>query len=191
MGAVSLAKNQTVSLTKSGGGVLNNVAIGTGWGKKKGGFFGPKSVDLDASCILVDAAGSRVDQVWFRQEASGCGAIVHSGDDRSGGGNANTPNETIDMVLNRISTQVETVFVTINSYSGESFQGIPNAFVCVSDKDTGKEEFRYSLTDMGGDFTALVLGKLTRSGSGWEFTALEIPGMGRTINELGSLIRNA
>lgn len=190
MSAVSLAKNQTISLTKSEGGALKNVIIGTGWGKKKA-FLVSRSVDLDASCILTDVNNTRIDQVWFRQKTSACGSIVHSGDDRNGGGDANSPNEEIDMMLDRIPDQVQTVFITINSFTGETFKGIPNAFVSVKDKDTGVEEFRFSLSNAGGDFTALVLGKLTRSGSGWEFTALEIPANGRTIDALDNVIRNA
>ena len=190
MNTVSLSKGQTLSLAKQGGRSLSRITVGSGWGRRKG-IFGSKSVDLDASCILVDSANSRVDQVWFNQTASKCGSIVHGGDDRSGGGDATKPNETIDIMLDNIPAHVETVFLTINSFLNDSFKGIPNAFINVVDKDTSEEVCRYDLSSLGGDNTALVLGKFSRSNGGWEFTALEIFAMGRTIESLDNVIANA
>jgi tellurium resistance protein TerZ len=68
--SVSLAKGETVSLVKSGSPALTRVRMGLGWDavKKRGLFGGLKlqSIDLDASCLLFDADGNLVDQVWFR-----------------------------------------------------------------------------------------------------------------------------
>jgi len=186
--SISLTKNETVSLTKASGGSLEQISLGVGWGKKKG-LFGGRAVDLDASCVLLDAKGNRCDQVWFRQHVSKCGSIVHSGDDRQGGGAANKPNEIINLNLTKIPADIKTIVLTINSYTGETFKGIPNAFVVITDRVTGNEEYRYNLTEAGGDHTGVILAKLERTGRGWEFTTLAEPANGSTINHIDAAIR--
>lgn len=60
--SVSLAKDQKLSLSKSGGGGLSKVRMGLGWDamKKKGLFGGWKeqAIDLDASCLVFDVQNS-------------------------------------------------------------------------------------------------------------------------------------
>lgn len=83
---VNLSKGQTVSLTKSNGAGLTRVRMGLGWDAKlKKTLFGTKvqAIDLDASCLVFDAANKLIDQVWFRQLKSVDGAIVHTGDNRT------------------------------------------------------------------------------------------------------------
>jgi tellurium resistance protein TerZ len=116
--------------------------MGLGWGMKQvqsKGFLGfgagvrQESVDLDASCLLFDAAGNLMDTVWFRQLQSHCNSIRHSGDDRSGGGEAGSENERITIELNQVPATVQTLIFTVNSFTGEGFAGIPSAFSRLTD----------------------------------------------------------
>ena len=115
--AINLQKGQRISLEKEAGRSLNRVVMGLGWGMKEvqskgflgfGGGVRQEAVDLDASCLLFDTSGNLADTVWFRQLESHCGSIRHSGDDRSGGGEAGADNERIAIDLNRAPAAIQT-----------------------------------------------------------------------------------
>lgn len=190
---VSLQKGQSVRLEKSGGGTLTRVAMGVGWDvrKSKGvfGLFGGGGgdIDLDASCLLFDAGGNLLDQVWFRQLVSTDGSIVHSGDNRTGAGDGD--DETINVDLTRVPATVQSLVFTVNSFTGESFDRIENAYCRVVDSTDGKEMARYDLTG-SGPHTGQVMAKLVRSGAGWEMKALGERTTGRTFHDMMGVIRS-
>ena len=183
--AVNMVKGQTVSLTKSGGGSLTRVRLGLGWDAvKKKGLFGSRarSIDLDASALLFDAAGTLVDQVWFRQLDSKDRSVHHTGDNVTGAGEGD--DESIQVDLSRVPDAVTTIVFTVNSFTGQNFSQIENAFVRLLDEAAGDIEIaRYELTG-SGSHTAQIMAKLTRDGAGWSMTALGIPTSGRTFHDL-------
>lgn len=172
--SINLGKGDKISLSKpGGGGGLTKVSVGLGWAKKKGFLgLGSTDVDLDASCILFQADKAPVDAVFFGQLFSKDGSIRHTGDDRSGGGGENDPNETIHVTLPDVPAQVNSIVFVVNSYSGETFKGIPSAFCNVVDLDTGKEVARFNLATDGGAHRGFVIAKVVREGGGWQFAAL-------------------
>jgi tellurium resistance protein TerZ len=196
--SINLQKGQRISLAKEGGSGLKRIYMGLGWGMKKTaskGFLGfgggtkEVAVDLDASCLMFDSAGNLADQVWFRQLQSRCGSVQHSGDDRSGGGGAEVENERITIDLNGVPSQVQNLIFTVNSFSGESFEGIPNAFCVVADADAGKEIARFNLSLEGGHYTGLIMTKLYRHEGDWRVQAIGDHGEGRTFMDLLPAIR--
>ena len=138
-----IKKGESIDLVKKDGGGLNEVAVGLGWGQKpqKGFFGGIKyiEVDLDASCILYDSNQTLVDVVYFQKLSSNDGSIVHSGDDLGGGGSENEPNEIISVFLHQVPQNVQSIVFVVNSYSGETFAGIPFAFCNVTDSKANEE----------------------------------------------------
>lgn len=190
---VSLQKGQSVRLEKSGGGTLTRVAMGLGWDVRKAkglfGIFGGSGgdIDLDASCLLFDAGYNLLDQVWFRQLASEDGSIVHSGDNRTGAGDGD--DETINVDLTRLPANVHTLVFTVNSFTGDSFDRIENAYCRVVDSTNGKELARYDLTG-SGTHTGQVMAKLVRAGNGWEMKALGERTSGRTFHEMMGAINS-
>ncbi len=186
--SVSLSKGQKVSLVKKdGGGGLARIVVGLGWGKARGmlGLF-KKDVDLDASAIIFDTSGTSVDSVWFGQLKSRDGAIVHTGDDRGGGGSEQDPNEAINVALDAIPSNVRSIVFVVNSYSGESFKGVPFAFCNVVDATTNREVARFNLETHGGDHRGFIIAKVFRDGSAWQFEAIGEPCTGRqqTIRDI-------
>src|SRR6476620_2678683 len=149
--SVSLSKGQQVSLTKTGGGTLTRVRMGLGWDAvKKRGFFGGlknQSIDLDASCLLFDPVGNLVDQFWFQQLASKGGAIQHTGDNLTGDGEGD--DESIIVDLTRVPAQVQTLVFTVNSFTGQNFSQIENAYCRLIDETTEAEVARYDLSGSG------------------------------------------
>jgi tellurium resistance protein TerZ len=183
--SVSLSKGQTVSLVKRGGGTLTRVRMGLGWDavKKKGIFGGLKSqsIDLDASALLFDTAGNLVDQVWFRQLKSKDGAVRHTGDNLTGDGEGD--DESIRVDLPALPAAVATIVFTVNSFTGQDFSQIENAFCRLIDESNDSEIARYDLSG-SGRHNAQIMAKVSRDGSGWSMTALGIPATGRTFHEL-------
>lgn len=184
--SVSLNKGQTVSLTKSGGGTYTQVRMGLGWDARKvKSLFGrskEQAVDLDASCLMFDAAGVKVDEVWFSQLKSKDGSVKHTGDNRTGAGDGD--DESILVDLTKVKANVKTLVFVVNSYSGENFSQIENAFCRLVDSTNRDTEIaRYDLSG-SGSHTAQVMAKLTREASGWTMTALGVKTNGRTIRDM-------
>jgi tellurium resistance protein TerZ len=182
--SVNLSKGQSVSLTKSTGGSLTRVRMGLGWDAvKKRGLFGSRSqsIDLDASCLLFDAAGTLVDQVWFNQLRSADGAVQHTGDNRTGAGEGD--DESIIVELGQLPAAVQTLVFVVNSFTGQNFSQIENAFCRLVDETTGAEVARYELTG-SGTHNAQVMSKVARDGAGWSMTAIGAIANGRTFHDL-------
>jgi len=181
---VSLSKGQSVSLVKSGGGGLTQVRMGLGWDAvKKRGLFGSRSqsIDLDASALLFDGAGQLVDQVWFQQLTSRDGAVQHTGDNLTGEGEGD--DESIRVHLDGVSQAVRSIVFTVNSFTGQDFSQIENAFCRLIDEATEAEVARYDLSG-SGRHTAQVMAKLSREGTGWTMTAIGATASGRTFHDL-------
>ena len=182
--SVNLSKGQSVSLTKSSGGGLTRVRMGLGWDAvKKRGLFGSRSqsIDLDASCLLFDAAGTLVDQVWFRQLRTADGAVQHTGDNLTGAGEGD--DESIIVELGKLPPSVQTLVFVVNSFTGQNFSQIENAFCRLVDETTGEEVARYELTG-SGTHNAQIMSKVARDGAGWSMTAIGATANGRTFHDL-------
>ncbi len=191
--AINLNKGQRISLQKEAGQGLTRIFMGLGWGMKKvvsKGFLGigggekEVAVDLDASCLMFDGAKQLVDQIWFQQLQSKCGSVIHSGDDLTGGGGADVENERITIDLKRVPGNVQALIFTVSSFTGEGFEGIPNAFCLVVDDVTQKPIARFNLSLEGGNYTGLVMTKLYREGGEWKLEAIGEHGRGRTFRDL-------
>lgn len=196
--AINLQKGQRISLEKEAGRSLSQVVMGLGWGMKQvqtRGFLGfgagtrQEAVDLDASCLLFDASGNLVDTVWFRQLKSQCGSVQHSGDDRSGGGDASAENERISIDLTRLPATIQSLIFTVNSFSGEGFAGIPSALCRLVDGASHSEIARFDLSLEGGNYTGLIMTKLYRHANEWKLQAIGEHASGRTFHELLPAIR--
>lgn len=167
---VSLAKGQSVNLVKDGGTKLTMVRMGLGWDAiKKGGFFGSREVDvdLDASAVLF-AGGQVADLAFYNNLVTKDGSIQHMGDNRTGEGDGD--DEVVAVDLTRVPVHVDTVFFIVTSYQGQTFEQVQNAFCRLIDHQDG-ELARYTLAG-GMAYTGMVMAKLTRSGSDWQFTAI-------------------
>ena len=179
----SLAKGQSVSLASSEG-AMTHVRMGLGWDAVRHGFFGGfrgADVDMDASAILYDANGTHLDQAWFRQLRSKDGAVVHTGDNRTGAGDGD--DESIVVDLDRVPAEVAQIVFTINSFTGQSFAQIQNAFCRLVDEKTHAEIARFDLSQ-SGPHTAEIMAKVSRDGDGWAMTAIGAIGNGRTFQDL-------
>jgi tellurium resistance protein TerZ len=189
--AIKLTKGANISLAKEAPG-LTDAVLGLGWGQQKTkGFLGRTKlvdVDLDASCLMFDEQKNLKDAVWFQQLKSKDGSIKHTGDDRTGGGKEGTPNEEIVVQLNAVPSNIFSLVFTVNSFTSDSFDGIPNAFCVLKDNKTQNIIAKYDLSVQGGGYSGLVIAKLYRHNNEWKFKALGEWGAGRTFDKLLPII---
>ena len=196
--AISLQKGQKISLSKEAGGTLTKVVMGLGWDAVKkekkgllgflggGGGGGAVEIDLDASCLMFDESGQITDSVWFRQLKSHDGSITHTGDNRTGAGDGD--DEQIIVDLSRVPAQVKSLVFTVNSFTGQSFDQVENAYCRIVDASNNKEVARYNLSARG-NHTAQIMAKVYRHNGEWKMHAIGENGVGRTFNELMPQIR--
>ncbi|MBP5935243.1 TerD family protein [Streptomyces acidiscabies] len=185
--SVDMTKGQRISLNKSDGGALTSVRMGLGWqAAQRKGFLakltGPREIDLDASALLF-ADGQLADVVFFQHLVSDDGSVRHLGDNLTGGSGAGGDDEVVLVDLGRVPGRVDQIVFTVNSFTGQTFAEVENAFCRVVDEVTGQELARYTLSG-GGAYTAQIMAKLRRTGGGWQVEAIGEPATGRTFQDL-------
>lgn len=186
--SISLSKGQTISLEKNTG--LTKVTMGCGWdpaAPKKTGFFGKllgggaSDIDLDASVLVFAENKENTELVWFQKLKSTDGAIVHSGDNMTGEGDGD--DETIMVDLTKLDPRAKYLVFTVNSFRGQTFDEVDNAFARLVDAGSNTEICRYTLTEKGAH-TGVVMASMEKTASGWQMTAHGTPTNGRTAQEL-------
>lgn len=187
--AVTLTKGSSISLTKQAPG-LSQISMGLGWDPaKKGGFlskiFGGGdggSIDLDASCLAF-TRGRHVDTAYFGQLDILGGAIRHNGDNLTGDGEGD--DEVIDIDTGRLPPEIDALVLTVNSFRGQSFDAVDNAFCRVVNRSDGKELARFTLSEKGRH-TGVVMAVLRKVGASWDMQAVGKVAHGRTAADLVS-----
>ena len=193
--AVSLSKGQVIDLNKTKSG-LQTVTMGLGWDAAKpkgllGRMFSRKSdaIDLDASCIVLDVARKALDIVWFRQLEGLHGTIRHSGDNLTGDGEGD--DESISVDLARLPQEAVTLAFTVNSFRGQTFDEVENAYCRLVDGSDGKEICRYDLAGRGRH-TGVVMAVVVKVRGTWTLRAVGEPADGRTAADMvGACARHA
>ncbi|MFF0294951.1 TerD family protein [Kitasatospora sp. NPDC004615] len=165
-GKVNLVKGGSVSLEKAGKPFLASVRMGLGWEPATHG----RGIDLDASVIAFDARREKVDTAWFMKLSVFNGAIAHSGDNLTGKGGGD--DEAITVHLEGLPAEVCGLVFVVNSFSGQKFTDVKNAYCRLTDAATGEELVRFDLTH-AEPRTGVAMCKLVRQFSGeWVMTAL-------------------
>lgn len=190
--AITLTKGKPLSLSKESPG-LTKVFMGLGWDpaqpEKKGGllgglFGGNKAVDeidLDASVLMFTAAKEHMDTVYFGQLKSRDGSITHGGDNLTGEGDGD--DEVIYVDLTKLPSNCSHLVFTVNSFRGQTFNEVDNAFARLVDETKNKEICRYELHEKGAH-TGVIMASMSKGSDGWTMTAYGTPCQGRRADEL-------
>ncbi|KJK59015.1 TerD family protein, partial [Saccharothrix sp. ST-888] len=165
-GKVNLVKGGSVSLEKNGKPFLSSVRMGLGWEAAGRG----RNIDLDASCIAFDAQRNKIETAWFMKLNVFNGAIAHSGDSLTGEGTGD--DEAITVHLDGLPPEVCGLVFVVNSFSGQKFTDVKNAYCRLLDAGSGQELVRFDLSHAEAR-TGVVMCKLIRQFSGeWVMTAV-------------------
>lgn len=197
--AIRLEKGQRINLEKNNGAKLTQFCVGCNWGSIiKNGFLGlgnsVQDVDLDLSCVMLDANGNLCDHIYsplYRKEFldqygmppgkvdSNDRALHHSGDDLKGDqdGDDGLDNEIITVDLNKISSSVEQIFFFLNNCGKDDFSQIPYASIRMYEGTPEWVKEIFAQYDVAAESqyqgkTALIMGKLYRRGGEWKFSAI-------------------
>ena len=151
-------------------------------------------VDLDLSCVMVDANGNLVDHIYsplYKREFlarygmppgkvdSVDRALHHSGDDLKGdqNGDDGLDNEIITVDLNRVNPNVNQIFFFLNNCGREDFSQIPYASIRMYEGTPARVKEVFASYDVAAEpryrgMTALIMGKLYRRNGEWKFSAI-------------------
>jgi tellurium resistance protein TerD len=171
--AISLQKGGNVNLSKEAPG-MKKMLIGLGWNLRAtdGDAF-----DLDGSVFLLGAGGkvrSDADFVFYNQNKSSDGSVVHSGDNRTGEGEGD--DESITVELDKVPADVEKIAVCVTIHDGEAkrqnFGMVASAYVRCVDAVTNAEVARYDLSEDASVETAMIFGEIYRHNGEWKFKAV-------------------
>ena len=175
--SINLKKEQKFEFNLVKSEIINQVYMGIGWDPADE----DEEIDLDASCVVLDAENDFIDLIYFGKLLSKDEAIKHLGDNLTGDGEGD--DEAINVNLKELNEDAHSIFFTITSYSGQSFEELKNCVARLVNADNGKEMCRYELNSIG-DHTAVIMCKLSRQNGGWEFKALGIGTEGESADDL-------
>ncbi|MBQ7585905.1 MAG: TerD family protein [Desulfovibrionaceae bacterium] len=201
--AINLVKGQKINLEKDNGSKLEKFCVGCNWGAivtESKQLFGlmnnkqVKDVDLDLSCIMVDANGQICDHIYsplYRDDFlrsyglpkgkldSKDYALHHSGDDLAGDkdGDDGLDNEIITVDLTKVAPQVQQIFFFLNNCGKEDFSQIPYASIRMYEGTPSHVNSIFASYNVAAEpqfrnMLALVMGKLYRHNNAWKFGAI-------------------
>ncbi|QYF92591.1 TerD family protein [Massilia sp. PAMC28688] len=175
--STTLETGHRINLEKTAPG-LKRVRIGLGW---KVNATDGAPFDLDSSVFLCkkNAADdpvmlSNAHFVYYNQTTSPDGAVVHSGDNRTGDVEGDDEVITVDLARVEPSVVELPIIVTIHDAEArrQNFGRVNGAYVKVYNDETGEELVKYDLNEDYSDKTALQFGSLYRKDGEWRFQAV-------------------
>lgn len=171
--AIPLMKGGNISLSKTDPS-LKNIIVGLGWDVRE---TDGETFDLDASILMVQADGkarSDRDFIYYHQKDSACGAVHHTGDNRTGAGDGD--DESIHVFLDKVPDEIHKLIVCVSIYDADknkqNFGQVLNAFIRLVNKDTQQEITRYDLSENASTQTAMIFGEIYRYEGEWKFRAI-------------------
>jgi len=208
--AINLQKGQRIDLTKSTGATLTNFCVGVNWGGiekivETKSFFGlsrntqavTEKVDLDLSCVMVDAQHNMCDYLYsplYKLELlqkfglpkgkylSNDYALKHSGDDTAGddGGDDGLDNEVITIDLTKVNGQVSQIYFFLNNAGKEDFSQIPYAKIRMYEGTATHVKEVFASYNVAAEpqykgKQSLIMGRLYRNNGSWKFNAIGDP----------------
>jgi tellurium resistance protein TerD len=190
---MNITKGQSMNISKAAkdnGAELKVLKAAAGWDTE---------TDLDLLTVYLGEDGKAIadengdgtnadEAVCFFQNKEPKGA-KHSGDNRTGAGEGD--DESIALTLSEVPANVKEIVVAIASYGEDGTDGLPfgtvkGAFVRLVNTEGDTELGKYDLTDKYADAKAVEMGRLTRTGEGWEFKATGVAVEGNFVEVLKS-----
>ena len=172
MAGLTLAKGNNLSLTKVSPG-LTVATVGLGWDPRT---TNGEPFDLDASALLIGDNGkvrSSADFIFYNQPSAVDKSVVHLGDNRSGAGDGDDEQITIDLRL--VASDVTRVVIVVSIDQADArrqnFGQVRGAYCRIVDQDD-TEIVRFDLSEDAAPETAMLFAEVYRNGSDWKFKAV-------------------
>jgi tellurium resistance protein TerD len=171
--AISLQKGGNLSLSKTDP-TLRQVLIGLGWAARAsdGADF-----DLDASLFMVQENGKvrgDHDFIFYNQLTSTCGAVEHTGDNKTGAGAGD--DEALKIRLADVPAAITRLIIAVTIHDAEqrhqNFGMVQDAFVRIVNLDSDTEIVRFDLSEDYSTETAMIFAEVYRHNGEWKFRAV-------------------
>ena len=167
---IELSPGQEMPLVDETGEQLTTLRMGVGWDHAPtAGFIGTGApeIDLDASAVQF-GDGQAFDFAFYNNLSTRDGSVVHQGDNKSGRGEGDDEEITVD--LTKVHRQIDSIVFLVSSYQGHTLEWINNAYCrLVDDRDVELARFTLSL---GVPETGLAMATISRDGNGWKLRAI-------------------
>ena len=171
--AISLQKGGNVNLSKEAPG-LSKLTVGLGWDARAtdGAAF-----DLDGAVFLLGSSGkvrTDADFIFYNNLKSSDGSVTHSGDNRTGAGEGDDENVTVDLA--NVPADVDKIVLAVTIHDAETrrqnFGQVSKAFIRCVNANGNAEIARYDLSEDSSTEAAMIFGEVYRAGSDWKFRAI-------------------
>jgi tellurium resistance protein TerD len=171
--AISLQKGGNLSLSKTDPS-LREVLVGLGWAARSsdGADF-----DLDASLFMVQDNGKvrgDHDFIFYNQLKSTCGAVEHTGDNKTGAGEGD--DEALKIRLADVPAAIARLVIAVTIHEAEqrrqNFGMVQDAFVRIVNLETNSEIVRFDLSEDYSTETAMIFAEIYRYNGEWKFRAV-------------------
>jgi tellurium resistance protein TerD len=168
---INLEKKKPINLSKEVPG-LTQVKVGLSWDPTKDG----RDADADASLFMLNEDGKIPSEsyfVYYNNLTSGDGAVIHSGDNRTGVGDGD--DESIQINLSKVSNEILQIVVVISIHNieeGFHFGNVLNSSVRIYNENNNKTICEYKLSESFEGCDSMIIGRFYRIGNEWEFEAL-------------------
>ncbi len=155
-----------------------HISVGLGWSPSTSTGV---EYDLDASAFMIGVNKKMPKDeyfVFYNNLESYDGAVVLSGDDRTGGSNDGGDDETITVDLSKINGSIEEIIFVASIYEAKSrkqnFGQVHDSYIRIYDADTNVEIAKYALEEDFSIENIVEFGRLYRYQGKWKFEALGI-----------------
>jgi len=169
-----MVKNQNTSISQIAPN-LKHAIVGLGWNIND---TTDAQFDLDASCFLLndkEKLSKPLDFIFYNNTTSTDGSVVHCGDNRTGEGEGDDEQLTVD--LSKLSADVKKIAFVVSIHDaqsrGQNFGMVESAYIRIVDADTGQEILKFNLTENADTYSCMIFGELYRHKTEWKFKAIE------------------
>ena len=174
--AINLQKGQRVSLDNT----MKLALVGLGWDTNK--YDGQEDFDLDASAFLLGANGKLIrdeDFVFYNNLNGRDGAVVHTGDNRTGDGDGD--DEVIIIDFEKLPPEIERIAICVTIDDAEkkrqNFGQVSNAYIRIAKIQDefvtmGEQVLKFDLEEEFSIETALVVAEIYKKNGEWKFNAI-------------------
>ncbi|ACU58662.1 TerD family protein [Chitinophaga pinensis] len=167
--AINLSKGQKIDIG------LSKISVGLGWNPNEGTG---NDFDLDASAFMIDNNRLIPGEgyfVFYGNTTSPDDALLHTGDDPTGGNSADGDDETIRVDLSKVNADIKEILFVVTIHDAatrrQNFGQVRNSYIRIVDDASGEEIAKYEL---GEDFsveTGVEFGRLYQRDGKWRFEA--------------------
>lgn len=199
---INLQKGHRINLEKNDGSKLTRFCVGCNWGAivKPGGFLGlgkkEIDVDVDLSCVMVDANGKLVDTLYsplynpnmfinaglpVGKDWSVDRSMYHTPDDTEGdkGGDDGLDNEIITVDLAKVNPAIAEIYFFLNIFEPKNTDWAQIPYVAIrmyegtpDHVNTVFAQYDVAKEPQFAGRNALIMGKLYRRNGEWKFAAI-------------------